>query len=529
MNDQSRHTRWLLVAALTVQFLVALDMSVVNVALPDMRRDLGFTPQGLLWVVNAYALAFGGLLMLGGRLADLLGSRRVLTAGLALFGAASLAGGVAWSPAGLVAARAVQGVGAAALAPVAFALIAIAFPAGPARSRALGLWGMAGAAGGAVGVLAGGVLTDVAGWRAVMLVNVPIVAFVLVGSARAGLERDRPWTGARLDVAGALLATAGTTLLVFGLVRTSTVPWGSARTLGTLGAAVLLLAAFAAVELRARTPLLRPGLLKGRPVLAANLFCLLLSSGQFAAFYFASLYMQQVLDYGPTAAGVAFLPFSAGVVAGSLVATRAVAVLGTGRLLALGGLLAALGLAGFAATARADGGFLYSILGPSLVCSVGVGMCFVPLGTAATTDVAPEEAGMASGLLNSARQVGGSLGLAVLVTVAARVTGDGGRPADLAAGYSAAFWVCAGLLVIAALAALVLLPGRGRPAVEAVAKAVDPEAVATAAAPEIAAKAAGPEAAPNPGPATTPVARPENSRKNFPGAVDPAGSRSTQG
>ncbi|MFB7953357.1 MFS transporter [Streptomyces sp. NPDC056045] len=520
VNDQSRHTRWLLVAALTVQFLVALDMSVVNVALPDMRRDLGFTPQGLLWVVNAYALAFGGLLMLGGRLADLLGSRRVLTAGLALFGAASLAGGVAWSPAGLVAARAVQGVGAAALAPVAFALIAIAFPAGPARSRALGLWGMAGAAGGAVGVLAGGVLTDVAGWRAVMLVNVPIVAFVLAGSARAGLERDRPRTGARLDVAGALLATAGTTLLVLGLVRTSTVPWGSAGTLGTLGAAVLLLAAFAVVELRAGTPLLRPGLLKGRPVLAANLFCLLLSSGQFAAFYFASLYMQQVLDYGPTAAGVAFLPFSAGVVAGSLVATRAVAVLGTGRLLALGGLLAALGLAGFAATARADGGFLYSVLGPSLVCSIGVGMCFVPLGTAATTDVAPEEAGMASGLLNSARQVGGSLGLAALVTVAARVTGDGGRPADLAAGYSAAFWVCAGLLAVAALVALVLLPGSGRPAPETAGPGTGPTATDPNAASDT---------APDPGPATAPVARPENSRKNFPGAVDPAGSRSTQG
>lgn len=497
MNDQLRHARRLLAVALTVQFMVALDVSVVNVALPDMRGDLGFTPQGLLWVVNAYALAFGGLLMLGGRLADLFGSRRILTAGLVLFGAASLAGGLARSPGGLIAARAVQGIGAAALAPVAFALIALAFPVGPARSRALGLWGMAGTAGGAVGVLAGGVLTDVAGWRAVMLVNVPIVGLALVGAVRSGLRGEPARTRGRLDVAGALLAATGTTLLVLGLVRTSTDAWGSARTLGTLGAAVLLLTVFVVVELRAPTPLLRPGLLRGRPVLAANVVCLLLSSGQFAAFYFVSLYMQQVLGYGPTAAGIAFLPFSAGVVVGSVVATRTVAALGIGRLLALGGFLAALGLAGFAATARADGGFLYAILGPSLVCSIGIGMCFVPLGTAATTDVAPDETGMASGLLNSSRQVGGSLGLAVLVTVAARVTGDGNRPADLAAGYSAAFWVCAGLLTVAALVALVLLPARGR--------------AAAAGAPET-----GPEAAAT-GRGTAPETGTEVSQKNFQG------------
>ncbi|MGC5343328.1 MFS transporter [Streptomyces sp. DT171] len=460
MNDQARQVRWLLTVALTVQFLVALDMSVVNVALPDMRQDLGFTPDGLLWVVNAYALTFGGLLMFGGRLADLIGSRRVLTAGLVLFGGASLVGGLVRTPGGLIAARAVQGVGAAALAPVAFALIALAFPAGPARSRALGLWGMAGAAGGAVGVLAGGLLTDAAGWRAVMLVNVPIVVFALVASRWTGLKGGAARTGARLDPGGALLVTAGMTVLVLGLVRTATHPWGSAATLGTLGAAALLLIAFAVVESRVRSPLLRLGLLRGRPVFAANLFCLLLSSGQFASFYFVSLFMQQSLGYGPTATGAAFLPFCVGVVAGSLLATRAVAVLGVRRLLATGGALAALGIALFAATARADGSFLYSVLGPSLVASVGVGMCFVPLGTAATTDVAVAETGMASGLLNTSRQIGGSLGLAILVTVAAQVTDGGTGPADLASGYAAAFWVCAGLLAVGALAALLLLPAR---------------------------------------------------------------------
>lgn len=487
-----------------MQFTVALDMSVVNVALPDIRADLGFDPQGLLWVVNAYALTFGGLLMLGGRLADLLGSRRVLTGGLALFGLASLAGGLAWSPGALVTARAVQGAGAAALAPVAFALITLAFPAGPARSRALGMWGMAGAAGGAVGVLAGGVLTDAAGWRAVMLVNVPIVVLALFAAARTGLGASaRPTAGpARLDVTGALLATAGTSLLVLGLVRTSTHSWGSAPTLTTLGAAALLLVAFVLVELRTRSPLLRPGLLRGRPVLTANLFCLLLSSGQFAAFYFVSLFTQGVLGLGPTAAGAAFLPFCVGVVAGSLLATRLVAVLGTRLLLAAGGGVAALGMAGFAVTAQADGGFLSSILGPSLVCSLGVGLCFVPLGTAATTGVAPEETGMASGLLNSARQVGGSLGLAVLVTVAARTTGDGTTPTGLADGYAAAFRVCAVLLAAAALVALVLLPARERSAT-----------------------AAEPETSPENAPETPP----RTSAKNSGNGVDPAASRSTQG
>lgn len=498
MNDRSRQMRWLLLVALTVQFMVALDMSVVNVALPDVRADLGFTAQGLLWVVNAYALAFGGLLMLGGRLADLLGSRPVLIGGLVLFGAASLAGGFAGSPGVLLAARAVQGVGAAALAPVAFALIAIAFPAGPARSRALGLWGMAGAAGGAVGVLAGGVLTDVAGWRAVMLVNVPIVAFALIASLRTGPTAGPARTGARLDVAGALLATCGTMLLVLGLVGTSTHPWGSARTLVTLGSAAVLLASFVAVELRTATPLLRPGLLKGRPVLTANLFCLLLSSGQFAAFYFVSLYLQQVLGYGPTAAGASFLPFCTGVVVGSVIATRTVATLGTRRLLAIGGALAALGIAGFAVTARTDGTFLTFVLGPSLVSAIGIGMCFVPLGTAATTDVAPGETGMASGLLNSSRQVGGSLGLAVLVTLAAQAGGDSNRPDDLVAGYVTAFWAAAGLLAAGALAALVLLPGTRRTGAES-------------------------------GPGAAPVADPETSQKNSGGVVDQGVSRSTQG
>ncbi|UFQ17504.1 MULTISPECIES: MFS transporter [Streptomyces] len=444
----------LLPVLLTVQFLVSLDMSVVNIALPDMGDDLGFTPDSLLWVVNAYALAFGGLLMLGGRLADLAGRRRTLLWGFAVFGAAGLAGGLALTPGQLVAARAVQGAGAAALAPVALTLITVNYAAGPARSRALGLWGVSGALGGAVGIMAGGLLTDWVGWRSVMLVNVPVVAAALLASRRAVPVDRRTGPAPRLDVSGALLVTAGTAVLVLGLVRTETYAWGSGTTLGTLGVAAVLLGAFVAVEARKREPLLRLGLLgtAHRPVLSANVFSLLMSSGQFAAFYFTSLYLQDVMGYGATAAGAAFLPFCAGVVAGSTVATRLIGRAGERALLVAGGLLGAAGFGWFALAVEAGGTFLGSILGPSLVASVGIGLCFVPLGTAATSGVAPEETGMASGLLNSSRQLGGSLGLAVLVTVAANATGTGTDRASLAAGHAAAFAVSAGLLVAAALA-----------------------------------------------------------------------------
>ncbi|WAL97358.1 MFS transporter [Streptomyces sp. Je 1-369] len=493
----------LLPVLLTVQFLVSLDMSVVNIALPDMGADLGFAPDSLLWVVNAYALAFGGLLMLGGRLADLVGRRRTLTWGFAVFGAASLAGGLALAPGQLIAARAVQGAGAAALAPVALALITVNYAAGPARSRALGLWGVSGALGGAVGIMAGGVLTDWVGWRSVMLINVPVVLAALL-AARRGVPADRRTGPApRLDVTGALLVTAGATLLVLGLVRTEIHGWTSGTTLGTLGAAAVLLAAFVAVEARKREPLLRLGLLgtAHRPVLSANVFALLMSSGQFAAFYFTSLYLQQVMEYGPTAAGAAFLPFCAGVVVGSTVATRTVGRLGERTLLVAGGLLGAAGFGWFALTVEAGGTFLGSILGPSLVASIGIGLCFVPLGAAATGGVAPEETGMASGLLNSSRQLGGSLGLAVLVTVAASATGDGRGRGALADGYAAAFAVSAGLLVAAALATAVLHGRRTIPA--------------------------APLAATPPRPAKTSVG--EETSKNLGDDVETGVSRSTQG
>nr|WP_237534427.1 MFS transporter [Streptomyces sp. SID3343] len=466
----------MLIVVLTVQFTVALDMSVVNVALPDIGDDLGFTAEGLPWVVNAYALTFGGLLMLGGRIGDIVGRRRTLFAGLAVFGLAGLAGGFTRSPGALIAARAVQGVGAAALAPVAFALITVTFPIGPARARALGLWGATAAAGGAVGVLVGGLLTESVGWRAVMLINVPIVAFAMAVAWRVPADHPAPGRAPRLDLTGALLVTAGASALVLGVVRAEHNGWASGTTLLTLAAAAVLSAAFVAVELRTAEPLLRMRLLTHRPVVGANLFMMLLFSGQFAAFYFTSLYLQQVLGYGPAAAGAAFVPFSVGVVIGSVLATRLVERFGLGRLLATGGAVAAVGFGWFGAAFEADGTFLGSILGPSLVASIGTGLCIVPLGTAATSGVAASEAGMAGGLINSSRQIGGSIGLAALVTLSASViAGDGASGGDgvgagggggmdraraLAHGYGVAVGSAGVLLAVAAVIALLLVPGR---------------------------------------------------------------------
>ncbi|MFC0040176.1 MFS transporter [Actinomadura rayongensis] len=444
-----------LAAVAAVQFLVALDLSVVNVALPAIGSSLGFAPVDLAWVVHVYALTFGGFLLLGGRVADLFGRRVPLVAGLAAFGLASLAGGLAQTPGQLVAARAVQGVAAAALAPAALAALTVAFPEGAARVRALGVWSAVNAGGGALGVLVGGLLTEYAGWRWVMLVNLPIVAVALVLTAR-GVPGGGGRPG-RLDVPGAVLATAGTGLLAFGVVRTDRYGWASGRTLGVLAAAALLLTAFAVVESRTADPLLRPGLLRGRWTAGANVFVFLATAGQFAAFYFVSLYLQRVLGLGAAATGAAFLPFCAGTVAGAVSAVRLTSGRSPRLALVPGAALAALGLGWFAMVSP-DGSFAGDVLGPSLLTSVGIGLCLGPVTAAATTGVAAAEAGMAAGVVNSARQLGGCVGLAALATLAAHRTGGSVAPGDLNGGYAAGLAVTAVLLGVAALVALVVLP-----------------------------------------------------------------------
>ncbi|MEV6849500.1 MFS transporter [Actinoplanes sp. NPDC051411] len=447
-----------LAAVAVVQFMVSLDLSVVNVGLPSIGAGLGFSPVGLTWVIHAYALTFGGLLLLGGKLADRYGRKRVLLAGLTVFGLASLLGGFTQQAGELVAARALQGAGAAMLSPAALALLTATFPAGRARVRAYGIWAAMNAAGGALGVLTGGVLTQYAGWRWVMFVSVPmsLIALALALAGR-GIALDPVQERAgRPDVLGAVLATSGMGLLVFGVVRTDRYAWTSPVTVGTLTLAAALLAVFLYAESRtAGDPLIRLGLLRNRSVAGANLYNLLVGAAMAGAFYFASLYLQRVLAIGPALTGVMFLPFALGVAAGSVLAIKLGYRLPARTLLILGGLLTAAGFAWFGRISP-GGSFLTDVLGPSIVASVGFGLCLGPVVSIATAGVAPHEAGTASGLLNSSRQIGASLGLAVLGTAAQHRTGPAVTAVALNSGYALGLTLSAVLLVAAATTALLL-------------------------------------------------------------------------
>jgi EmrB/QacA subfamily drug resistance transporter len=447
-----------LAAVAVVQFLVSVDLSIMNVALPRLGDQLGFSPAGLTWVINAYALAFGGLLLLGGKAADRYGRKRVLLFGLGLFGLASLAGGLAQTPVELVAARAVQGGGAAALAPAALSLLTSTFPTGPARARAFGVWSAVNASGGAFGVVAGGLLTQYAGWRWVMFVNVPLVVVASALTARAVVhDRHTERSTGRPDLLGAALVTAGTTLLVFGVVRTDRHPWTSMSTLAVLGTAITLLALFVMVErTTTREPLLRLGLLTNRAVAGANGFNLLLGAVMGSGFYFVVLYLQRVLGTGPAATGFESLPFAVGVVAGSMLAVKLSHRFAARTLLIAGGLLTALGYSGYAFLS-ADGSFARDILVPLVVSSIGYGLCLAPVVSVATAGVRPQETGAASALLNSSRQVGAALGLAALGTAAYHRTGQATTATALAGGYALGLTLDAALLVVAVLVALTVL------------------------------------------------------------------------
>jgi EmrB/QacA subfamily drug resistance transporter len=444
-------------AVAVVQFMVSLDLSVVNVGLPRIAASLGFGTMGLTWVIHAYALTFGGLLLLGGKAADRYGRRRVLLFGLVLFGAASLAGGFAQAPGQLIAARAAQGIGAAALAPAALAALTSAFPTGKPRIRAFGVWSAMNAAGGALGALAGGLLTQYAGWRWVMFVNVPMAAVALTLAWR-GVAASGPRTGGgRPDVLGAVLATGGMTLLVFGVVRTDQYGWASPVTVATLVVAVALLAAFGYAErTTTREPLVRLGLFANRSVAGANAYNLLVGAAMATAFYFMSLYLQRVLGTGPALTGIEFLPLAIGVVAGSVLAVKLGYRFAPRPLLIAGGLLTAAGFAWFGLIS-ADGAFATDVLGPSIVAGVGFGLCLGPVVSTATKGVAPYEAGTASGLLNSSRQIGASLGLAAIGTAAHDRTGDATTPDALNAGYALGLTIGAALLVAAVLIAVTVL------------------------------------------------------------------------
>lgn len=457
-----------LCAVAVVQFMVSLDLSVVNVGLPRIAAGLGFGAVGVTWVIHAYALTFGGLLLLGGKAADRYGRKRVLLLGLGLFGLASLAGGLAQVPWHLVAARAAQGIGAAALAPAALALLTATFPAGKPRARAFGVWSAMNAAGGALGVLIGGLLTEYASWRWVMFVNLPMAACALVLAWLGVVACPPAARGGRPDVLGAVLATAGMTLLVFGVVRTEQHSWTSPVTVTTLAAAAALLAAFVHVErTTTREPLLRPGLLANRSIAGANAFNLLVGAAMASAFYFMSLYLQRVLGIGPALTGAGFLPLALGVVAGSVLAVKLGYRVAPRTLLVGGGLLTATGFAWFSVISP-DSTYAADILGPAIVAGIGFGLCLGPVVSIATAGVASHETGTASSLLNSSRQIGASLGLAALGTAAHHHTGRTATPEALGDGYALGLTLCATLLVAAVLVAATVLrrtnPGQRPPA-----------------------------------------------------------------
>jgi EmrB/QacA subfamily drug resistance transporter len=468
-SDATRKSATLFLCCLA-QFMVILDVSVVNVALPAIRNDLGFSATDLQWVVNAYTLTFAGFLLLGGRAADLLGQRRVFVAGLALFSLASLAGGLSNDQLVLVLARGAQGLGGAVVAPVTLSILTTTFSEGSERNRALALWGTMGATGGAAGALIGGLLTDLLGWQWILFINVPIGVFAALGALRYVRESDVAPAGTRhYDAAGAVTVTAGLVLVTYAIVRTDVEGWGSAATLGVMAAGLALLGVFLLIEGRlSQRPLMPLSIFRVGTVRAANIVVFFMGAAVFAMWYFVSLYLQQVLGYSPIRAGLSFLPMNASIVIATTLAGRLVGRIGPGRVLAGGMSLLCVGMALFA-TMPADGTYLGNVLVPAVITALGLGFSFVPVTLAAVTGVSAAQAGLASGLVNTSRQFGGSLGLAVLATVASQRTtsaAHGGRPdaAALTAGFHGAFLVGAAFALAGALTAIAGLARTRAPA-----------------------------------------------------------------
>jgi EmrB/QacA subfamily drug resistance transporter len=466
MTDERRATLTLVICCLA-QFMVILDVSIVNVALPSISADLGFTPATLAWVVNAYTLAFAGFLLLGGRAADLLGRREVFAGGLVLFALASLAGGLAQDELTLVAARAAQGLGGAVVAPATLSILTTGFREGPERNRALGLWGAMGAIGGASGALLGGVLTEALNWRWILIINVPIGLLGGLAALRVVRSGRRDVAAARdFDLVGAVTVTLGLVILTYGIVESESHGWGSARTLVTLAAGGALLAFFVLVEGRlAHRPLVPLRIFASRLLSGANVVVFCLGGSVFAMWYFLSLYMQDVLGYSPIEAGLAFLPMPLTIAACTQAATRLTGRLGAGPVLAVGMAMVALGMALFTGVAS-DGTYASDVLGPSLLCAAGIGFSFVPVTIAATAGVHRAEAGLASGLVNTSRQMGGSVGLALLATVATDRTralaGDVSQAEALTEGFHRAFALGAGIALAGALVSAFVLSRTAR-------------------------------------------------------------------
>ena len=445
----------------STQFVLILDAAIVGVALPSIGSELDFAREDLSWVANAYTLMFGGFLLLGGRMADLLGRRRMFMAGLVLFTLASLLGGLAQSALWLVLARAAQGLGAALISPAALSLVMTLFTEGSERNKALGVWGAVAGSGGAAGVILGGVLTEWLGWEAVLYVNVPI-GLVAAFLAPRLLPEGREAAGTRsFDVAGAVTVTAGLAMFVYALVDANDAGWGSAQTLGLIAAALALLAVFVAIELRTERPLAPLAIFRNRALRGANIVSLAMAAAFFPMFFFLTFYAQYVLGYEPIEAGFAQLPIALSIIVFAGVASQAVTRVGYKASLVIGLSVAAGGLLWFAQVS-AGGSFMADILGPSVVTGFGLAFAFVAGTIAATSGVSGEQAGLASGLVNTSQQIGGALGLAVLIALATARTDavDAAQAVALTEGYQAGFLGGAALALLGVLLSVLLLSGR---------------------------------------------------------------------
>ncbi|HET8872540.1 MAG TPA: DHA2 family efflux MFS transporter permease subunit [Gaiellaceae bacterium] len=454
------------------QFMVILDVAIVNVALPAIETDLGFSQQSLQWVITAYAIVFGGALLLGGRLADLLGRRRIFLVGVAVFTASSLLSGLAWSEEALIVSRALQGLGGALLAPASLSILMTTFQEGRERNLALGLWGAASGSGGAAGVLLGGVLTSYLSWPWIFFINVPVgVAVLALTPFLLDGTRGSAYGSRHFDLAGAASVTSGIMLLVYGLTRGTDDGWTSRTTIGFLSAAAVLIVGFVLIELRSKAPLLPMRLFRLRTLTAANATAVLIAATAFSWWFVQTLYMQQVLHYSAIQAGLAFAPLAVTIALFSNVAQTLVTRFGVRPVLSVGLLLTATSLA-LLARVPVEGHFFWDLFPAFMLGAVGLSLSFVPVTIGGLTGVGPGDAGVASGLINTSRQIGGAVGLAAISTVATTFTnqyedahpGSASSAAALTHGFTSSFYVLAAFaLAGAVIAATLIRPAPRRP------------------------------------------------------------------
>jgi len=460
MVASSNRKWWALALLSVVQFMLVLDIAIVNVALPSIQEDLGFSQENLQWVISAYALVFGGFLLLGGRAADLVGRRRLFIAGLGLFTAASLLAALAWNEPSLIGARALQGLGAAVIAPAALSILMTTFSEGKERNIALGVWGAVGGFGAAAGVLMGGVFTDLLSWEWIFFINIP-VGLTAIALAPVLLAESRDSRASSFDVPGAVLVTAGLSTAVFGITQANEYGWTSGKTIGIFTAAVVLLVGFVLRETRTKDPLMSFSIFKIKTVAGANIAGFILGTALFSMFLMLTLYMQQVLGYSALKTGVAYIAVAGTSIIWAMVAQMLVTRVGVKPVLVTGMSLLTVGLLYFTQVS-VGGSYLGDLLPGFLVIAMGMAFAFVSISIAALAGVPAKDAGLASGLINTSQQIGGALGIAVLSSVAIAQSNDATKAGDavpeaLTSGFQAAFWVGAGVAAVGVLASLILV------------------------------------------------------------------------